>query len=1113
MLLLRSIVPVFIVVAALFIHTEPAAAAADPKPVRVVYCKDCAPFSFTNEMNQPDGMVIAKWKLWSRKTGRPVDFVAAVWNDTIDYVTAGKADIHGGLFYNASRDTVLDFAGPILKSDTHIFFDKSLPPPDDIKEFKAYRIGVLKGDFSMSWFQTHLPEFSLAPFDSFEDMMAALKTRELMVFAADTPTGLYHLAHNDLHSQFSFRSDAPIYSNDLRPAVKQGNSRLLKAIQEGMDKISEEESRQILREWASGNRQEDDGALVIAMARDYPPLTMVDPDGTPTGLLVDMWRLWSEASGLKIRFRASTWAQSVEAVRNGSADIHSGLFKDAQRETWMKFSNPIHRAKTTLYFNTGAAIASLNDLAGQPVGVVQGSLQENWLNSNYPDIRTVPCIDTEQLVLTLLKKNVRAVFYETMAVEAVISRLGLAGKIKKYADDILSNAIYVGVPQFNDTLIPLINEGFSAIAREELSALEQQWIPRKENRFYSEDTSNLVLTRAEREFVANHLPLTFSEVDWPPLSITDKQAKFRGMIADYLDIVTRKTGLHFTFTPSDAWSQVLENYRTGAIDMIPAIGDKDDVGRPIALSRDYVKFPLVIVTRDNVSYIASTDQLNGRRVAVGRGYTSYHYLKNNFPDIQLIQTDDVNSGLRTLANGQVDAFVGHMAVVIHTIQEKGLTNLKIAGETGYVFNHRIGINPKYSIAVSIINKALDSLTEEDHRAIYQKWLSVHYEKGIDVWLIVKILAGALALIAVVFYWNRRLASEVAERKKTEHQLLENERKTRAMSEAIHDGLVMVDGAARVMYWNHAAENMFGMSADEVIGKDMHAILAPEEYRKTATKGLKGFIQTGEGPVVGRLQELVAQKKDGTKFPVEVGVSAFQIKERWYAVGTIRDITERIKVQETVNQIRTELQQIFDNAHVGILFVKPQTRIYRCNMRMAQILGYDSPKQMVEINMADIHLSPKSFQAFEELYHRPMGSGEQVRTEYQLRRKDGAGIWCAMSGRALDPSGQPDLDQGLIWVIDDITEKRVARQALKESENRVRTILDSINTGVLIIDPEKGTVVDANPATARMMKVPMEKIVGKKCHEVVVCQGEETDCPDIDKHRRIDNSEQIPAHPG
>ncbi len=99
-----------------------------------------------------------------------------------------------------------------------------------------------------------------------------------------------------------------------------------------------------------------------------------------------------------------------------------------------------------------------------------------------------------------------------------------------------------------------------------------------------------------------------------------------------------------------------------------------------------------------------------------------------------------------------------------------------------------------------------------------------------------------------------------------------------------------------------------------------------------------------------------------------------------------------------------------------------------------------------------------------------------------------------------------MEKGVIWVIDDISEKRKVRQALKETEKRVSTILNAINTGTMIIDPANRTIVDVNPAAARMIGLSRDKIIGRKCHKFV-CPREDHDCPIIDGLQKVDNAER------
>ena len=87
------------------------------------------------------------------------------------------------------------------------------------------------------------------------------------------------------------------------------------------------------------------------------------------------------------------------------------------------------------------------------------------------------------------------------------------------------------------------------------------------------------------------------------------------------------------------------------------------------------------------------------------------------------------------------------------------------------------------------------------------------------------------------------------------------------------------------------------------------------------------------------------------------------------------------------------------------------------------------------------------------------------------------------------------------------ESQLAEEALRESESRLRTILDNVQAGVLILDPETHTIVDVNPVAAKLIGVPKEQIVGAVCHKYV-CPADKGKCPITDLDQRVDNSERI-----
>jgi PAS domain S-box-containing protein len=150
--------------------------------------------------------------------------------------------------------------------------------------------------------------------------------------------------------------------------------------------------------------------------------------------------------------------------------------------------------------------------------------------------------------------------------------------------------------------------------------------------------------------------------------------------------------------------------------------------------------------------------------------------------------------------------------------------------------------------------------------------------------------------------------DITKRKLAEQEYLASERKVSAMSQAVNDALVMVDSRGKVLFWNHAAEELFGYSQEEAMGMDYHAMAAPEQYHKSIEAGLANFAETGEGPVLGITTELTARNRNGDEFPVEVTLSSFQMDEQWFSTGVVRDITERKRAEEEMRQYVDELER-------------------------------------------------------------------------------------------------------------------------------------------------------------------------------------------------------------
>ncbi len=128
---------------------------------------------------------------------------------------------------------------------------------------------------------------------------------------------------------------------------------------------------------------------------------------------------------------------------------------------------------------------------------------------------------------------------------------------------------------------------------------------------------------------------------------------------------------------------------------------------------------------------------------------------------------------------------------------------------------------------------------------------------------------------------------------------------------------------------------------------------------------------------------------------------------------------------------SELEVIFNNSAIAIAYITHDRRFSRVNQAFCDLIGYDF-NEIIGKNTQLIHISEESFHNFANTYFPLLNKGEVVKTEYRYRKKSGDIIWCSVWGQAVDSN---NLDSGIIWILDDITERKQLEQ-LKEDVERM-----------------------------------------------------------------------------
>ncbi|HCU07376.1 MAG TPA: histidine kinase [Clostridiales bacterium] len=270
-------------------------------------------------------------------------------------------------------------------------------------------------------------------------------------------------------------------------------------------------------------------------------------------------------------------------------------------------------------------------------------------------------------------------------------------------------------------------------------------------------------TQEELSFMNAH-PVIRLAVDpgFVPFEFIDSDDEYKGIAADYLHLISERTGLQFKVSKGLTWPEAYDKAVAGELDAMPAISKTGERELYFLFSEPYYFFKRVIVTRDTEAGISGIEDLEGLTVAVQRNSSHHSYLFS-YPRINLSLYDSVEFGLTAVANGTERAFVGNLATTNYLIRSNGLTNLKfIAFEAEKQQAIHFAVRSDWPQLVGILNKALETITEEEKIAINNKWIDLDSEADYGPLLRVLAVIGVFvaAVIGVSFYWIFRLRKEV-----------------------------------------------------------------------------------------------------------------------------------------------------------------------------------------------------------------------------------------------------------------------------------------------------------------------------------------------------------------
>jgi PAS domain S-box-containing protein len=347
--------------------------------------------------------------------------------------------------------------------------------------------------------------------------------------------------------------------------------------------------------------------------------------------------------------------------------------------------------------------------------------------------------------------------------------------------------------------------------------------------------------------------------------------------------------------------------------------------------------------------------------------------------------------------------------------------------------------------------------------------------------------------------------QFVERTQAEAALRQSEERLRHILESALDAVVTMDHDGIIRLWNPQAENTFGWTAAEALGKKLSDLIVPPAYRARHEAGLRHYLNTGVGLPVDQRIELTALHRSGSEFPVELSITPVALEDHISFSAFIRDITRRKQAEAALRESEDRFRTLANHAPVGSFMSGINGDALYVTDSWCQMTDLTPEAALGQGWLQAVH--PDDREAILRGWNAAVSQGDSSLAEYRFLRRDGSVVWVqGNAARLRDPAGH---HTGYVGTVANITARKLAEEtlvrardelearvrertseltqanqallanekALRESEERLQAILDN-SPSMIFLKDVAGRYLHANRRFAAVTRLPLAKTAGK-----------------------------------
>jgi signal transduction histidine kinase/ABC-type amino acid transport substrate-binding protein/CheY-like chemotaxis protein len=683
------------------------------------------------------------------------------------------------------------------------------------------------------------------------------------------------------------------------------------------------------REW-----MEEHPTLQVVADKDGNPYSYVNQRGEFVGILADIFNRFETMTSIEISIEPKLYREIVNDVKVGDQTVITGFdppdypaytntYTKGQDITFLPFALFSLKGREPHVFSPG-------HICDKKVAIIKG-----WDPSHPALLALGDCEfiygENELECINMVLQGRADALFEIAAVITFQINENSISELRMVKASPYGQPISILTHKNSGPLHVIFEKVLASFTSDERAALLKKWEINLENPHYRLLAAEL--NETERQWMLEHSEVKYGiDPDWHPMEWQSDSGKPHGLSSDYLALLSDYLGLEFTYVPADSWAETLSNIKTGKIDMVPCAAIIEERKSFLNYTPPYLNLGVKIYVNEDANYIRNLSELKGKRLAMAANHAIVDLIRSDYPDIIIVEADTLQDAVKALDTRTVDALVGDILTTGHAINSLNIHSLKIGGDTPYTYNLAAGIRIDDPVLASIISKALNIIPFAERESIYAQWAPLSPAKP-DYSIIWKVSIPLLVLLIAAMGLSGLLKREVNRRTaalKTEKLRLKEAEAIAGLGHWEHN---LETGKT---LWSEETFRILGQSSGTTPSMEIFYSLVHPDDRERVESAVTRSVKDGT-TAIEDLQLNLDSIEKYVHFQCRTANGA--PKDSKLLIGILQDITERVRIEETLYQ--SEKMQALGQLAGGV--AHDFNNMLAGISGATELLGYELPK--------------------------------------------------------------------------------------------------------------------------------------------------------------------------